>query len=388
MAGSGANLTYIKRSEKILTNIIMIGFFLMALNYLLYNFFEYDQFKDVVRVAAIGIIVSIGLIYCISRGISFNVYQMILACWSVLRLFFVRELDLNFIAIVGFALFSKVDYKKYIKVLNIYNFVFLAIVIVSLRMGWVNTHSYISTTGRIRETLGFENVNAGSLFFYSVNLVYLLSCKKIKFINFLISVIYSIVIYRLTDTRTSILGLVVFFGVLLIMKMLKNRKKTFTFILFSVITFLFISVALWDWIYVNFPELNSVLSSRVTLFRQAVKVAGFKNFWIGGMNFADYGLFVDNFFILLLFQNGMFVYAFVYLFTLYSTRKLFYSGYFKEVALILSLLCVGIVESSLIRPEVVCVMVAWRCILDTDSVIQPLDNVACSGGLDAEVCDK
>ena len=366
----GIALADSKKSEEFLGRIIMMGIYLMTVNYLIYNFFQEDKFKDVVRIVAVGIIIAVGLAHCARNGVKLSVYQITLIYIAVAQLFLIRDFDINFLAIVLCAMFSKVEYGAYIKGLKNFTIVLLVVVILSLSFGWVENVEYISTTERLRRTLGFENVNAGSLFFFSANLIYLLNCKKIKFTNFLFSVIYSVIIYKLTDTRTSIVGLAVFFVSLFLTKILNNKKRLAGFVFFMIITVLYCTVFLWDWIYVNFPDLDEFFSSRLHLFSMAVDSATLKHFLIGGIDFSTYELFVDNFYILLLFQNGIFIYITTYLFAIFCIRKLITHGLYKEVALIISLLAVGLVESSLIRPEVTCVMVAWRCILDTDYVIE------------------
>lgn len=353
--------------------LMMLAIFMLALNFLIYNFYDKESLKNPVRIIALGIIFFVGIFHILGNDRKFSLLDILVIILSVWNLFINSILAMNVLVIIGCAYLVDIEYTSYIKCLNTINIILVGIVLLSLKLGIVQSEQYVSTLERTRSTLGFSNVNAASLFFFSANIVFIME-KKIKPYHVVLSVIYSIIICKFTDSRTVTYGLVVFF----VMYYLKTylNWKIIRYVVVFLITVLFMSVFLWKMVYIMFPQLDEILSFRVTLFSEAVARTSFKNFIFGGMQ-PSVGKPIDNFYILLLYQNGIFIYLCFYIFVVKALSIFDKYNLTKEFSLLVALLCIGLMESSLIRPEITCVMLTWKTVFSARTLLtnQSEDNM-------------
>ena len=322
---------------------------LLGFNFLLYSFFQVDFGKNILRIIS-GTI----LILCVIARRRFNA-EILLLVVAMYMIAVGGSLTQNivFILIAVLALDYDADYIW--KRLSRYQIVGAGLVIICLVSGVVSNH-VTSHLGRVRNTLGFVNVNAAALFFFSVIMLWLLEKEKVTWKTIIISIAATVLLYRITDTRTAVVALGVYLLGLIVLNRW-NSKITcigvciFEGVLFSISQF---SLAVFQ----RFPVLDITFSYRLSVFNKYINQNDLKTLIFGGTQVND----VDNFYLCLLYNGGILFYIFIMIVTIYATHFYFQNKQIKNVAFIISVLALGIMESGVIRCEIMSMLMFWYLI--------------------------
>ena len=102
---------------------------------------------------------------------------------------------------------------------------------------------------------------------------------------------------------------------------------------------------------------DELLSFRVSTFLEMIYNADLRTFLFGGSCET-----VDNFYYMLLFQYGFFIYLFVAVLVHSSIKRMIIEENTKYIPLLVGLFLVATMESSLIRPEILVTLVVWKVV--------------------------
>lgn len=282
---------------------------------------------------------------------------------SLIALLLNGRVSLNFLVIVFFCVCVSYPIDTIIKSAFKVNIILIIFMFILIKLNIANNIVYVSTMGRLRCTLGFENPNAAALFYSSAIYLFLVSGKKIKKISIVLSFIATVILYYYTNTRTLLMALLIFIvleSLFLDLEQEKNLRKMQTLMskfLSIFVDMLFIFNIASVFMIEKFMRLDSLLSFRISFLSKMINHCGLREFLFGGTTEA-----VDSFYYMLLFQYGVFVYIFVAILNHIAIKKMIDKKKFKYIPLLVSLFLVGIMESSLLRPEVLVVLITWKLI--------------------------
>lgn len=334
-----------------------IPILLLGINYIFYNVLQEEEFKTIFRIASMFFFVA-G--YLFKEKLTIKSKEIILLFFLTIALFINGGMILNFIAIVLFVVCTTNSINLIIEHVCKINCFLTFVIFILLTLGMTNDVIYLSSNGRLRHALGFNHPNAAALF-YTANI--LLLAIYIRKINLLIvSAIVSYIIFYYTDSRTSFLA-IMFFLILESINIFLERKnkKTYQIILAKIsmividvlFTFSFLSV-----FFINkLLFLDELLSYRISIASAMANKSGLYGLIFGGTS--DWA---DNFYYMLLFQYGIIVYICVAIITHLSIKKLIDRKNLRYIPLLTSIFVLATMESSLIRPEILIMLVTWKII--------------------------
>ena len=333
--------------------------FLLGINYVLYNALSLDSMKTIFRVGAILLLI-IGWIF---KGRFVIEKKTFLAMTlATVALLLNGSMALNFVVIILFSICVTYPIDKIIKSTFWINTLLVVIMIALMGLDIVNNTSYVSTMGRLRYTLGFENPNVAALFYASAIYLFLVSRKRIKLIVMSVSFAMTAIVYYYTNSRTSLLALLMFValeGIFLFLQK-KNMEKAQTIFGKFLIIYtdaLFIINLVSVFVIDKLMIFDTLLSFRISTFSNMINSSGVRGFLLGGTTET-----VDNFYYMLLFQYGIFIYIFVAVSTHFAMKKMIVNKDIKYISLLVGVFMVGMMESSLIRPEILVTLVVWKII--------------------------
>jgi len=153
-------------------------------------------------------------------------------------------------------------------------------------------------------------------------------------------------------------------------KNMENAQKIFGKSSIIIIDALFILNLISVFIINKLIIFDELLSFRISTFSKMIDGSGMKCFLLGGTSFT-----VDNFYYMLLFQYGIFIYIFVAISTHFAMKRMVKNNNIKYISLLVGLFLVAMMESSLIRPEILVVLVIWKIILSRNSDYVKEDNM-------------
>ncbi len=321
---------------------------LLGLNYLLFAFFEIENYKTTIRLVTMLLLV---IIYFYKEKVAFH--NIIILGISAYLVLIQGSLSINiaYLLIAGMCL-SRIDEAKIYKYMHIVNIATLIITAASLFLGIRQTEIY-EASGRYRESLGFYSVNVPGLLSYSVVSIILLSSKKINYVKFFAALALAIWVFTRTNSRTGFIGTVVLCALLPIFCVVPYYiKKT---VLPVAATLLFASPFIWLLPRMQTHEMNLKFSFRPWHFKVYFEHLTKRNFLFGGTKLED----VDNFYLVFLGNAGAIVYIGVLIMLIFTILKLAKDNDNKKLAFIFSALAVATTESSLIRPEIMCMLAFW-----------------------------
>ena len=330
--------------------LCVFAILLLGTNYLFYSFFKLEISKNILRIISGSI-----LIACVLRR-KLTIGEFILLLFSGYMFVIGGNLTQNiaFILVSVIALEYDSDY-VWQKISN-FQILGASIVILCLISGIVDFR-VTSSLGRIRNTLGFINVNSAAAFFYSVIILWLLEKEKVNWKSIAISIVATGLLYRFTDTRTALVALIVFLTGMVIFS--KWNGKLLKIIVCTLESILFVVSQFTPFFYSSFSFLDLTFSYRLSIFARYINANSLKTLLIGGTNVSD----IDNFYLCLLFNGGLIFYIFVVIITIYSTKLYLDNADGKKVAFILSTLVFGVMEASAMRCEIMSMLMFWYLIL-------------------------
>ena len=327
---------------------------LLGVNYILYNAFLMDDLKNVFRLASMLLLLC-GWIY--RRPLKVNRKEVVFLSLLLITLFFNGSMILNFIAIVLFSVFTINSVDIIVARTFKINSLLALTMIAFMFIGITNNIGYMSSMGRLRYTLGFENPNTAAIFFASN--IFLLVIYKRKIKTLISALVMATLLFYYTDSRTSFLALVVFIfleGMLIFLKNIKYKTIIGKISVFM-IDFIFIINLLSVFFVDEFLAFDQLLSYRISMFAQMAHNSG-----IFGLIFGGTLDWVDNFYYMLLFQYGIAIYIFVAITTHIAIKKMISNGDIQHIPLLIGVFLMGTMESSLIRPEILIMLVVWKIV--------------------------
>ncbi|MDD3138967.1 MAG: hypothetical protein PHX08_08350 [Lachnospiraceae bacterium] len=354
--------------------------FLLGLNYVLYNALGMESTKIILRIGALLLMV-IG--WVLKGNFSIEKKPFFAMAIAILAFLINGSVTFNFLAIVIFSICVTYPIEKIALSAFRTNLLLVILMIILMALHVVNNTSYISTMGRSRATFGFENPNVAALFYSSLVYLLLVSRKKLKPMIIGVALFLTVIVYYYTNSRTSLLALLVFVFLEYIVYIINKKKMLHADIIFGKCAVLF-SDALFlvnllsVFTIEKFMRIDQLLSFRISTFSKMIDDAGLIGFLFGGTT-----LTVDSFYYMLLFQYGIFIYLFVAIATHFALKQMVIKRENRFVSLIIGLLLVAMMESSLIRPEILVTLVVWKIIfskVNVNPVMTSIDGKIVSEG--------
>ena len=335
-----------------------IPLFLLGINYIFYNALALNSMKIFFRVGAIFLLF-IGWI--LNKKFIIKKKTFLAIVLSLVALLLNKRIAFNFVVIVFFVVCVTYPIETIIRSTYKINILLIIIMVILMKLNIVNNMWYISSMGRLRYTLGFENPNVAALFYSSAVYLFIISRKKTSIIAIIISSVMTVLIYYYTNSRTSLLALMVFIILeSLFLFLEKNNLKLKLLLskcLIIMIDILFIINLLSVFMIEKFMIFDQLLSFRISSFSEMINSSSLKEFLFGG-TFKT----VDNFYYMLLFQYGIIIYIFIAFLIHFIMKKMVENKKFQFISLFVGLFLTGMMESSLIRPEILVILVIWKII--------------------------
>lgn len=362
------NTSRFYRNNIVQFSFIDLPIFLLLFNFILYSVFNVDDFKNILR------IISISLFICgwiINGEYKFTIGQLFIIFLSTILFLFQGTSACNFLAVVIFAFCTKIDLNILIKNIFRINMFFVLLILICLYSGVISNITYIDTVGRTRNTMGFLNPNAGALFFSSIIYLYILSRSRIRIMDYVLALVGNILIFKFSDSRTSFFALNFFLLIIPIFNILINKtivKKGIC--VFNDLLWLIGIIGLF--ILNIFSDFDIVLSNRISNYMQFVDQAGTWGTIIGGGELPQ--ITIDNFYIMFLYQNGIFIYLFSMYLVHKSTCFLTYRKEIRLLAFTTAMFLMGMTESSFLRPEIPITLILWKILFNSISIEKNINN--------------
>lgn len=336
---------------------LYLALFCLGINYILYNALGIYQFKTVLRVSGIALM----LVKLIMSGKwRFTFMQCVLVTVSVIALLINGSESINLIALVILGISMDIDETGAYKAYKV-NFVLVLIVLVFLVTGVMQNRIWYGGTDIIRKTrwtLGFGNPNHAAAFFTSFFCLYVITREHINKWHIIVLIFLESGVYYYTNSRTWFIAYIIFSLILLIM-LYTDKMQNVLQTSCIVVTDVFFGVHLFLQYIIDFiMRFDMLLSFRISRFKAVLAHFGLKEYLIGGGIVS-----VDSMYINLLYVYGIFVYLIVWLAVHISMINLRKENNYKMLAFLVVMLIVGLMESSTIRPEFMSSIILWTVIL-------------------------
>ena len=334
-------------------SLLLAGSFALGLNFILYSVFGLEAIRVPIRIAALGMFVLSALFDF--RSLKFDVLFLPMIGLAVLSLM-LNGLDaLNMLAVLLFVLAAS-PYSLS-EVLSDLLKCFVAIAIIyafAVVAGFVSLTSYVMD-GRVRNTLGFVNVNAAALFFFSMLLLLAKERRRAWMVNCGVALAF-VFLFILTNTRSLLLGAGVYYASYILFRFMgkgktpsRLRGAVGLMVLYTLIVIAFSLPLLAG------TEFDQALSWRPTLFHESL--AEFTPFdWLfGSSSFEE----VDNSFIVIMGHYGVLFLACAIAILHKSILRCSECGHAWSYSFLLSVLACGSIESFIYRPELIVTLAFW-----------------------------
>lgn len=331
--------------------------FLLGLNYLLYSFFDLGGVRNLVRAAAAGLMLLL-LLLRLSEGAlrRRQVLMLLLAAWQIVA-GGTNGLNIAFLLILTAAVAGYRECRITDVVFRV--MVVLSVVVLGSLLLGIEANEVYTVGTRTRHKLGFVNVNSASMFFFTTLSAYLLCRGSKAGLADLAAVLgVELVLYFFTDSRTPMLGLFLMAALYLLLPRLPERVVTVCCQLG--IAVLFLTVYLWSLPVINSELVNKLLSLRPMYCDEYFRSQSALTFLLGGSRVGE----LDNGFLLLLFNTGIFVYTAIYFTVQSAARSLIGRGEHMKLAFLITMLSCSVLEGSAVRPELLCAPVLWVLVLE------------------------
>ncbi|AYE33883.1 hypothetical protein [Clostridium septicum] len=204
-----------------------------------------------------------------------------------------------------------------------------------------------------RYSLGFPHANVTYLNFFIIVLLYLyIYYDKVKLRNYVVILFLSMLLYKITDSRTGIISVIIS---LIIPIVLKNKKIIKNAITRKIIIFLPVicgGFSVFSGIYYSsgnlvLQKINQALTGRIELaskFLSLYKIKPFGQVIIEGSNLNGSYLRIDNGYISLLLAYGIVSFIVFIILETKLLKKYMLDERYREILLIVSFLIYGITE--------------------------------------------
>lgn len=338
-----------------------IPLLLLALNYVLYNALSYSEIKNPIRIAAL-LLVLVG--WVIKGEYHLSKTESIFAVLAILELIINGSQSLNLVALVFFAICSTREIEEDVKHMFVISLALCILMLTLTRLGLVTNKSYISTFGRARTTLGFNNPNVGALFFSSAIYLFLISRTKIRLLDIGISCVFGFLIYYFTNSRTALVSMAVFLLMIIIVVLRERGWKIAIEKVCKVLVDMMFALNFLSIFFINkLMQFDVITSFRISSFHKMINEAGIKGFLIGGTIRT-----VDSFYYMMIFSYGVIAYLVFAIFVHTAIKKLSEFKRYKMIAFLTAVFVCGIMESSIIRPEILSMLLVWKIVIQPEKL--------------------
>ncbi len=260
---------------------------------------------------------------------------------------------------------KSLDFNDFIKKDLYVKLIFFIIVIILHFNGLTVDYIMYRSDGTMRNSMGFSHPNIFGLyiFMFCMELVYL-KRNKLKLYDYAIVICLLLVIYNYSDSRASIVSLVLLIILLLtknfLIKYVFSRKVTKffvqnSFLIFTIITY--IATILYSNNYGIGKIMNTITSNRISsicyfLDNYGINLFGKKLYLVSTeksvlLNIKAYIL--DNCYFNLLIKHGAIIFLIIFLITRKMFEKLYHSKKFSLIIIFLVLLVYGLMENSIFK---------------------------------------
>ena len=336
------------KKSKILLSIS----FLLAINLLLYAFFKVDLNKNIIRAFCAFLCV---LYLFLTKKIDKPGFILLVIAAYLIVINGNVSINMAFMIILSVPL-ATCQREELVDNYNKVHVFMLLVIVLSLATGVVKNVNW-TYMGRTRNSLGFSHVNYAGLLLFSTVSMFLLSRKEIKWYAVVGSVIVSAVIFYYSDSRTGFVGTILFIVFLILFHVIP--EKMLKYIAAIIITLFFLSPLIWKLPIMNNAIINRLFSTRPGLFLNYIQKNSMINLLFGGSRAGE----IDNAFLMLVFNCGLPIYLGTFGAVLQSALNKIERKKRTEVAFIVAALSVGVMESSLIRPELPCMVFFWTTVI-------------------------
>lgn len=359
--------------------LVLISILSISINFILYNCLdEFVLYKNIIRFIALSLSI---LSIVINKKIKLSFKIIIIVAYLFLGTIIDSDLHINclFLLLISYSIAINFNKNEIIKYLLIISIITLLVYVFLLLLG-VITNTRIEYLGRIRNTLGFQHPNDFSIICYSIVSLFILTTKNNNKLKSLISLVFVLFIYNLTNSR-SLLYTSLFFLFLVNVLNIKTIKKVIekilnnTLITKLILLYFFVSPFIIAKLCVYIPKIDELLSFRGTLLNRYIIAQKSYSYIFGFSKINE--IIVDNSFMLAFFSFGILVYFLLY--------KMIEKSIMMEDILtkifIISMLLFGTMESILFRPECLVSIYFWSFIffdnfyiLNNNIMIQGSEN--------------
>lgn len=351
---SGFNSSYKTNIKSIMISLMTIS---LGINFVSYASLNLDTYKLALRV-----IVTLLLIFLIFIKKNIKVSNIILSAVATYLILIngAASLNIAFLLLSGIAL-QDVDEHQLLKAVTCTNILIIVCVVILLQLGIINNIEWAHPLRR-RFLLGFLQPNfAGILMFSTVSVFFLLKNNMVP--KFYIPIILvSWYIYYLTDSRTSFFAEILM--ILLYYAFKYNRKKYIYYFCNSIILLCFISPFVWNNAILNSNLSNIVLSNRPMLYLEYINSNSIIDFLVGGSKIK----LVDNFYLPLLYNCGIFIYTLFFIIMIKVSTGLLANNEYLKLSFFITVIIIGMMETFVFRPEILCMIVFWKIIFDFKNI--------------------
>ncbi len=330
---------------------------LLGLNYLLYSFFDLGSVRNLVRVAAVGLMMIL-LLFRLTEGNirRRQVLMLLLAAWQILA-GGTNGLNIAFLLILTAA---AAGYQE-CRITTVVFWVMIGLTLImlgSLLLG-IEVNEVYTVGTRTRHKLGFVNVNAASMFLFTTLASYLIwRDKQAKLVELGAAMGLELLIFVYTDSRTPLLALVLMIALYLLIPRLPAKAVN---ICCSVgIALLFLTSYLWVLPAVNSPLVNTLLSLRPMYCDEYFRSQNALTFLLGGTGVPE----LDNGYLLLLFNVGVAVYTAIYFAIQSAVKNMANRSEYMKLSFVIAMLAVSVLEGAALRPELLCAPLMWVIVLE------------------------
>lgn len=348
--------------------LLELALFLLMLNFLLYQCFDMERVKDLVRYVALGIMAASVMMNIRQFRVDKSIVFYTLYCLLVIALGDGASINWPVLLLTVIVL-RQVETDKVIDMLVRVSTLTIVIYFVLRFSGLINDHVYGAAYGRVRNTLGFSNVNSAALFFFSW--VMLLFCRK-KTNKFLLALSVIVLLWCMveTNTRSVILIAFIYFALMFLLEKAVMKLSSAAWarlskwFIIAEIAVVLLSVA-YPLLLRFFPGLDRITSFRLTYGTRALEVLTVRNWLFGGTGGGS-----DNYFHVMISQYG----AIAVLIELYFVAAATWHGMQQRdvcmVSYVLSLWLLSMMETFLFRPELTISVLFWGYVVKGFTVYQ------------------
>lgn len=339
-------------SKKINLNALLFCLICLLLTVDMFTsaFLKISKYENLFRYATVVIMIAL---FILNRNITTS--DILIVILIMLILIQNSEVSTNLAYLLLLSLSSKyVDNRSLYIGVNILNIIIVVAVIFCLSFDIVDN---VVIYTRNRNTLGFVHPNYVGLLCYSIVASYLLLKKELSHIETVLLAIFTISIFAITDSRTGCYGAIALLITNYFFRYCKQEYKKPVAILCLLIVFalpFFIRLPIFEG-----ETINSLLSKRPIRYQAYINSCTIKQLLIGGAESTT-----DCFYINVLYGCGIFIYIIFELMFLLSIKEKANSNKDVELSFILTTLLIGTMESSLMRPEMLFVIIFWKLIVE------------------------